>query len=91
LSSEIALINDNTRPDTSEQFVFGDDLAGTLNQDDQEVECTNADANGCITLEQEMRRGPQTKRPKADRAIMRHGDVIDSQRSAPPSRLERRV
>jgi hypothetical protein len=57
LSSEVALIDSKARPDTGEQFVFGDDLARALNQNNQEVECTSADANGGISFKQQMRRG----------------------------------
>jgi hypothetical protein len=50
-----------------------------LNQNHQEVERTSSDVNGCFSLKEEMRRGPQTKRPKPDRAINRRG-TFSSQR-----------
>jgi hypothetical protein len=69
LCSEITLIDSDVWPDASEQFLLGDELAGALNQDNQEVERTSADVNGGISLKQEMRRGSQTKRPKPDLAV----------------------
>src|ERR1700722_11491856 len=38
LSYEITLNGGKASPDTSEQFLLGDDLARALNQNDQEVE-----------------------------------------------------
>jgi hypothetical protein len=69
LCSEVTLIDSNARPDTSEQFLLGNELAGALNQDNQKIERTSADVNGRIGFKQEMRRRPQTKRPKPDRAV----------------------
>jgi hypothetical protein len=81
LSSEITFIDGNARPDTSEQFVLGDDLARALNQNDQEVECTNADVNRRISFKQEMRRGRQAKWPKPNCAITRRLNIALSLQS----------
>jgi hypothetical protein len=77
LNSEITLNDGKASPDTSEQFLLADDLARALNQNDQEVECASADMNGSISLEQQMRCGLQTKRPKPNRAINGRGDCGD--------------
>jgi hypothetical protein len=79
LSSEITLIDDHAWPDMSEQLLLSDDTARSFNQNDQEVESTNADVNGRFSLEQEMRRGLQTKRPKPELAILRRGTTFSWQ------------
>ncbi len=69
LRPEVTLIDGNARPDAGEQFFLGDDLAGALDQNNQEVERTHPDVNGPVGFEQKMRRGPQAKRPKSDCTI----------------------
>jgi hypothetical protein len=71
LRSEITLIDSDAWPDTREQFVLGDDFAGALNQHNQEVERTSTDVNWCVSLKQQLGRGPQAKWPKPDRAVNR--------------------
>ena len=84
LCSEIALIDDKACPNTSEQFVLGDDLARAFNQNGQEIERTSADVNGCISLEQEVRRGRRQNGPNQIRAVTRRGaSTFGAQRSAP--------
>jgi len=84
LSLEITLIDDKARPDSGEQFVLGDHPVRILDQNDQQVERTSADVNRCFTLEQEMRRGPKTKRPKPEHALIRRGTrILRLQPSAP--------
>jgi hypothetical protein len=84
LGSEITFVDGKAWPNTSEQFVLRDELARALNQNDQEVERTSANVDGCISLKQDMRRWPQTKRSKPNRAVNRRGNFTFSvQRQQP--------
>jgi hypothetical protein len=58
LGFEITLFDNKARPDSIEQFLLCEELACTLNQSDQEVECTSTDVDGRIAFKQDMRGGP---------------------------------
>ena len=91
LSSEVTLDDGSAWPDAGEQFVLGDDLARALDQDDQEVECAIADMNGRLSLEQQTRRGTQTKRPEPDLSVLGRGQLhVRFPRSAPCRRAQQR-
>src|SRR5271166_7067083 len=62
LSLEVAVIDEDLRPDPGNQLVFADHLAGLFHQSGQDVEGTAADLNLSVPLQQQPLTGKQSER-----------------------------
>jgi hypothetical protein len=62
MDPEIALFDERIRPDAGDQLLFGHELAGAVDQSNQNIERAAAEAHGLIPFQEELLCRKQPKR-----------------------------
>src|SRR6187402_3547609 len=72
MNPERSLIHDRIRPGASDELFLGDNLAGALDQGDQNIECAAAKANRLLIFQQQALDRKQAKGAKSQRLCTWH-------------------
>lgn len=76
MNLEIAFLYNGRRPDARHEFVLGDQLTRTLDEGDQNLQCSTAETESLVAVQQQPLRRKQTVAAEGDRALGRSGGPI---------------
>lgn len=76
MDPEIALLDVDARPDSSDEFVLCGEFAGPLDQRAQDVERAAAKPDGAVSLQQQLPGRKQTKGSERERPLGRNGALF---------------